>query len=305
MRAYYYTPEDLGVEGFPPGHMRLGGVTRTENPANADVFVLGPIMHHFSEEVLLNLKYLSGNEGRHFVWDLADDFRLFGEVGWNAIRCACTKHILADDPRTIPWPWPVEPWPRSHVEEVVGTDPNENYKYDVSFWGWRSPLNFTERACESLSRGDADRLRRLIHVNSGFFGHKCESDPDYLELRHGFVASLWLSRLALVPASIDGVVRYRLYEQMSMGRGLPVHICDNCVLPWPSKINWDECVVSIPEAEVDNTGDLLVEWLLEHDDADIRRRAEYGQLMFNTWLHRDKWDELFGIVARERLEGKL
>jgi hypothetical protein len=108
-----------------------------------------------------------------------------------------------------------------------------------------------------------------------------------------------------VPASIDGVVRYRLYEQMSMGRGLPVHICDNAVLPWADRIDWDICTVSVPEAKVDNVGLLLVEWLAQHSDAEIRERARYGQAMFETWLHRDKWNELFGIAVRERLEGKI
>jgi len=282
------------------------------------VYVLGAIMHHFSKETLLNLKYLSGNEKRHFVWDCADDFRLFGEVGWNPIRCACTKHILADDPRTIPWPWPVDPL-TDH--EVLAGMP-DGFEFDTSFWGWRTPLglDLTVRACAAAKDMGPKRLKVLEHQNKFFFGWKTEEEADYRPLREGFIKSLYNSRLSLVPRSIDGVIRYRLYEQMSMGRGLPIHLCDNVVMPWQSKIDWDTIIpklnvewpgdfdhtgLSCPEAEVDSLGHLLVEWLAEHDDADIRKRAAYGLEMYNQWLHRDRWDELFGIVAKERLEGKL
>lgn len=317
MKVYYYTPAELGVEEFPPGLMRLGGFDVTENPNDADVWALQPIMHHFSKEKLLNLKYLPGREERHVVWDCADNFRTFG-VPWIAIRCATTKHILKKDPTTIAWPWPVEPFPRLHVEAVLGYEPQEAYRHDVSFWGWRTPLSLTDRACESI--GGFLRLRSLIWLNTFFFGHKTEADPDYGSLREGFVKSLWESRLALVPASIDGVIRYRLLEQVGMGRGLPVHICDNVVMPWAHKIEWDMIVpklnvewpegfdhtgLSLPEAMVDQTGSLLVEWLAEHSDDYIKEAAWYGQEMYNTWLHRDKWDELFGIAVRERLEGRM
>ena len=64
-----------------------------------------------------------------------------------------------------------------------------------------------------------------------------------------------------------------------------------------NKINWDLCCISIPEAEVDNVGPLLAEWLADHDEDYIREAAWYGQEMFDQWLHRDKWDELFGIAV--------
>lgn len=303
MKVYFYTPQDVGLEKFQPGLMRLEGFDRTENPANADLYCLPSIMHHFSKEVLLNLKYLSGNEERHIVWDLADDFRTFG-VPWIAIRCACTKMMLEADPTTIAWPWPVEPLPFSRVQQLASHAAilESEFEYDVSFWGWRTPLDRTDRACKSIDR---IKLKSLIRLNDFFFGYKKETDNDYQNLRCGFVTSLWQSRLALVPASIDGVIRYRLLEQMSMGRGLPVHICDNAVLPWQSEINWDLCHISIPETNVDNVGALLVEWLAEHGDEEIRMRAKYAQEMFNEWLHRDKWDALFARAVTMRLEGKI
>jgi len=300
MKVYYYTPADLGVESFHPGHLRLGGFERTENPHNADVWALGPIMHHFPKETLLNLKYLPGHEEQHVVWDLADDFRTFG-MPWIAIRCACTKHILKADPTTIPWPWPVQPATETAFYKEARPGWHTNFIYDVVFNGWRSPLSFTEDACESVERTS---LRHLLVRNEGFWGHMEEGEKRERMYR-AFIANLYYGRLALVPTSIDGVVRYRLYEQMSLGRGLPVHLCDNVCYPWDTKIDWSACVVTIAEADAKNTGDLLVKWLQNTGDKEIRERAGYAKKMFDKWLHRDRWDELFGIAVRERLAGKL
>ena len=304
MKVYFYTPEDVGLKEFQPGLMRLEGFDRVENPANADLYCLPTIMHHLSKEVLLNLKYLAGNEEKHIVWDLADDFRTFG-VPWIAIRCACTKMMLEADPTTIAWPWPVEPLPRQRIDEILEgvyalTDP---FGFDVVFWGWNTPLALTYQACASVARTFGSRAH--IRRNEFFFGYKSESDPDYKENRQGFVAGLWEGRLALVPTSIDGVVRYRLYEQMSMGRGLPVHICDNAVMPWASQIGWEDIMITIPEAEVDNTGPLLAEWLGGQPDEVIRGKAQYAQGVFDEWLHRDRWDLLFARAVTMRLEGKI
>jgi hypothetical protein len=329
VKLYYYKPEELGVEKWKPGIMRPKGFDITENPKNADVFCLPAIMHHFPKQVLLDLKYLPGNERRHFLWDCADNFRTFDGIPWNAIRCCTTKRILKEDPTTIAWPWPVEPLPRRRVEEILAGQHtmHDKFGFDVSFWGWNTPLELTGKACDSISHLPPvarAKIKALIHRNKFFFGYRTKADDDYEELHSGFVASLWESRTVLVPASIDGVIRYRLLEQVSMGRGLPVHICDNVVMPWADRIEWDLIVpklnvdweaakgkhfdhtgLSCPEAMVDQVGPLLVEWLREHSDAEILERAKYGQAMFNAWLHRDRWNELFGIAIRERMAGKI
>lgn len=315
MKVYYYTPEDLGVATFPEGFLRLEGFDQTENPYNADVWALQPIMYHFSAEVLGNLKYLPGREERHIVWDCADDFRTFG-IPWIAIRCAAGRPMIEADPTTIPWPWPVEDLGRGRRLE-----PPEGFTYDVGFQGWLTPLGETGMACDSILA--TSQLTSRIVRNNFFFGYVTPEDPNYQPMRESFIDTIYKSRLSLVVRSIaSGVVRYRAYEAMSMGRPF-ISIGDNVVFPWQSEIDW-ACIiplldpgityetvgnyklfVSLKEADTALVGGLLVEWLRNHDDKDILDIGRYARRMYRKWLHRDKWDSLFAQAVTLRLEGRI
>ncbi len=291
MKAYFYTAEECGLSEFKPGTLRLTGFDITEDPGEADVFVVPTIMYWVGRENLLRLPYLKGNERRHVMFNIADWFRKSLGIPAMMFRCDCTKWVKEQDPTTISWPWPVDD---------LGEWIDKPFKYDVVFQGWVSDV-ITDTTCDSVLNTD---LNSHIQRHKFFYGYEDESQPSTQELRRTFLETLAASRLSLCPRSIpEGVTRYRLFEALSMGR-VCVHFCDNCVLPLSDRIDWDRCVITIPESEAENTGAILTKWLSEHSDDEIREMGRYGREMWARWLDSSKWDDLFSEIATERLGGE-
>jgi len=94
MKAYYYTAEECGLSEFSPGTMRLAGFDITENPEEADVFVVPTIMYWVGKENILKLPYLKGNERRHAMFNVADYFKTAIGIPAMMFRCDCTRWIL-------------------------------------------------------------------------------------------------------------------------------------------------------------------------------------------------------------------
>ena len=86
-----------------------------------------------------------------------------------------------------------------------------------------------------------------------------------------------------------------------MGR-VPVHACDNCVYPFADRIDYSKCSLTIKESDIDRTGEIVADFLADHNDDDIREMGEYGREMWSRWLDSSKWDSLFSAVVLEKLE---
>jgi len=293
MRAYYYTPQECGMSEFPSGLLQLSGFESTNNPDDADVFVVPPIMMFVGRDNLLNLPYLKGNETRHVMFNVADWIDIGLGIPAIMFRCDTTQHLLEIDPTVVAWPWPVED---------LGDWMDRSFEYDVVFQGWVStPL--TDVVCDSVV--NTKGLNSYIKRHNFFYGYQDESKPETQELRRTFLETLAASRLSLVPRSIPaGIVRYRFYEAMSMGR-IPVHFCDRCVLPFVDRIDYDVCSIHIQESESAHAGEIIADWLAKHDDDEIRERGAYGREMWKKWFDSNKWSELFSIVVKERLSDYL
>lgn len=278
MRVYYYTPADLGVKEFPPGHMRLAGAEAVTDPKRADVFVLPPILHHFKPQ-LARLPYLAGAEPWHVFWNLADDYLEQFQMPALFLRAEATKEIVAASPTTRGWPWPVDDLYASF----------ESFDLDVVFQGWAStPL--TNAVVESVR--NTPQLRAHLELHDFFYGYH-DTEPAYAHYRASFIDTLRRSRLSLVPRSIkQGVIRYRFYEALSAGR-VPVHFCDGRVLPWADRIDYDRCSLHIPEAKAPYAGEIIAAWLADHSDEQIREMGEYGRAMWLRWLDPREWDHRF------------
>jgi len=82
---------------------------------------------------------------------------------------------------------------------------------------------------------------------------------------------------------------------------VPVHFCDNCVLPFSDRIDWGRCSITIPESEAKHTGAILTEWLSKHSDAEIREMGRYGREMWIRWLDSSKWNSLFAEIVKEKI----
>ena len=288
MKAYFYTPEECGLPEFASGIMRLSGFGAVTDPDEADVFVVPTMMYHAGRKALLDLPYLKGNERRHAMFNVADWYTNVLGIPAMMFRCDCTKWVKEQDPTTIPWPWPVED---------LGEWIDRPFKYDVAFQGWVSK-ELTNTVCDSAHRAG---LNTHIQRHNFFYGYRDASAAETQALRRTFLETMATSRLSLVPTSIpNGVVRYRFYEAISMGR-VPVHFCDNCVLPLSDRIDWTRCSIAIPESEAEHTGAILTEWLAEHSDDEIRETGRYGRGMWSRWLNSLNWDELFAEIVMGKL----
>ncbi len=298
MNYYCYTAGECGLETLPPGELRLGGWLKVADPREADAFVVPCDIKHLTNEQIRALPYLAGNESRHALFCISDQpTRTLGFPGI-FFRADANTGILAKDPTTIPWPWPVQDlgeW--SHP-------PRLGFQYDVVFVGWNStPL--TQIVCDAVR--EHGRLKTFIQLNNEFYG-TWETRRETAKLTHYrdlFMRTLHDSRLSLCARSIAaGVVRYRFYEAMSMGR-VPVHFNDNAALPFPSQIDWDHCSIRIPEAQAGEAGLILRAWLDTHSDAEILERGAYGRRMWEEYLDGSKWDSRFGWCVAERLAGRI
>jgi hypothetical protein len=290
MKAYTYTASELGLPSLPDGQLRLAGFEPTRNPQEADAFIVPTLMQYIGKDKLLNLPYLRGNERRHVMFNIGEWMGVYLGIPAIMFRCDMTKKLKSHDPTALAWPWPVE-----NLGEWMG----EHLRRDVVFQGWVStPL--TDVVCDSVLTNSA--LSTHIQRHKGFFGYEPDGAERTKLLRRTFLETLASSRLSLVARSIpEGVVRYRLYESLSMGR-VPVHLCDGCVMPFADRIDWDSCVLTIAEKDAPQAGEIIEDWLCRHSDADIRERGLYGRRMWETWLDSSKWDDLFALVVREKLE---
>jgi len=303
MRAYYYTPEQCGMDAFPSGTLRLAGVEETDDHLAPDtVFVVPPMLHHLvgygnratRADRLYGLDHILRHPARHVAFNVGDSYRFFPNLPCLWLRCDCTAEVMTQDPTTVPIAWPV----RDHADCLAL--PDGGYAFDVSFIGWDSgPL--TARAVASCRATSG--LACDIETHQWFYGYVERDDPERAAIANArYKASLRASRLTLCPASIpDGVIRYRLYEGLSAGR-IPVLIGDGSVLPFgPTLDEWKECVVWIRESAVDNTGAILRAWLDAHDDAELARRGAIARRLWTRWMDSARWPELFSEIVAARM----
>jgi len=288
-KVYYYTPRECGLSEFPAGLMRLAGFDKTTNPEDADAFCVQGGLQVVGPESLRKLPHLKGNERRHCGLSIAEWYNTSIGIPGMWFRCDTTRWIKEQDPTTISWPWPVED---------LGGWSDHPFERDVVFVGWSSTM-LTDVACESVIAHDG--ISSLIKRKDTFYGYQ-PPGKEKLDAHSFFLDTLAGSRVSVCARSVpNGVIRYRYWEGMSIGR-IVAHICDNCVYPLSDRIDYDAFTIQIPEADTDKTGEIIADWLSRHDDNDIRERGVYARKMYDKWLHRDKWDSLFGILVSERLE---
>lgn len=296
--AYYYAPADLGLGEFPPGYMRLRGFDVTTDPASADCFVLPCDIRHVTDRQIRALRYLSPEtERRHVFYSNAEyPRRAFPLADAIVFR---TDHNLglarSGNSKVMTWAWAVD-----DLAAYVPL-PEGGFEFDCHFQGWRStPL--VDTVCESVVRAG---LAAHVQVHDFFYGTlESAQDPRLAELRRTFLESMQRSRLVLVPRSKpEGVVRWRFYEALSMGR-VPVHFCDECVLPFEDRVDWSTCTIRIREGDAARTGSMLKEWLRTHEDEEIIAMGAHGRAIWETWLAPAVWEDVWGQVVRERVRSR-
>uniref|UniRef100_A0A6M3LST1 Glycosyltransferase n=1 Tax=viral metagenome TaxID=1070528 RepID=A0A6M3LST1_9ZZZZ len=307
MKAYFYTDDEVGQPWLGPDADRLThedfepfpdprfnwcafpSFEPTEDPQEADIFVMRQRLSKVGE--IDHLPHLKGNEERHVFFDLADNYKTYPGIDALYLRGAAVQQVFDVNPTTVSWPWPTEDFGR------FMSTPAGGWQYDVSFQGQASDMaRVAMQSCIDAGLGCA------FHINDRFWPHICEDNDRVGErLRRTFSENMQGGRLSLCPTTLtQGVIRYRLYEAMSMGR-VSIHICDGGVLPMQDKIDWDRCVVHIAEADAANAGPIIKAWLDRHSDAEIWDMGLYAREMWVKWLWRGTWAENVDLVVRERL----
>jgi len=302
MKVYNYTPEDLGFEAFPQGTLRLQGhnIKQVTDPDKADVFVLPPIIRILvpgsgQQPDWNRLPYLEGNEDRHVVYSVADDMYMNTPPTMIAFRCECTQDVLKRNPDTIAWPWPVDDlWAWMSLRDG-------RFTHDITFHGWVS-TGLCAKALDIIER--IPYLSHDIRRDKRFWGTRGVFSPEeYVKLRRTFLDSMQASRTSLSVRSIpSGVIRYRFYEAMSMGRFV-IHVNDGCVYPFDWAIDYDQVCLRVPEAAVDKIEQhMSAVWALP--DQQFIEMGLYAREMWDRYLNSAKWPEIMGEVVKE-IEGYL
>lgn len=294
MHQYVYKPEDLGLTAFSPGELRLAGIEKTENPAEADIFVLPGGLHSFFPADLDRLPYINGRWERLVALHVSDDDagRIHYERGSLFLRCNTRPHVLATDPNTISWAWPVDDF-----AECIPIPPN-GFLYDVSFHGWVKSHPSREIATSACLANH--KLRCDFARYADFCGYIYDT-PEGLRRRAEFRRSMRESRLALCPESIDGVFPYRFFEAMSAGR-MPVLVSSDYVLPWEKQIPYHEFCLFVPRSDAERTGEIVLDFVRTHTDDEITYRGGLGRRHWERYLDSRKWETLATEAVKMKLE---
>jgi len=293
MKAYYYTPEQLNMESFPSGEMRLNKVIAepTIIPAEADVFVISAGFHVVPDEVLYNLPHWGQHHARHAILNVSDSFRRFTTHPMMIFRCDTTKAVMEANPWTIPIAWPVEDLRKYHNgPRVFDSGP------DVCFVGWIS----TKLCREALHRLRQSRLTTDFTTYDHFYGYLSKEDQD--ARRQPFIDSMAAAKTSLCVRSIPaGVIRYRFYEAMSMGR-LVIHVNDNAVYPFAEHIDYDKFVIKVPEDQVHDIGSIVFNKLKEMGPLSQWRIGVLARAEWLLWLNADDWNMRFAQECEKRIK---
>jgi len=293
MKAYYYKPEHLDMESFPSGEMRLDPVIAepTIIPAEADVFVIPAGFHVVKDEVLYNLPHWAKHNERHVILNVSDSFRRFTANPMMIFRCDTTVEVMRENPWTIPIAWPVEDLRKYYaLPGIYDSAP------DVSFVGWVS-TGLCKQALHNLRQSE---LHCDFTTYNEFYGYLSKDEQD--KRRQPFIDSLAEAKTSLCVRSIPaGVIRYRFYEAMSMGR-LIIHINDNAVYPFAEYIDYDRFVIKVPEEQVKDVADIVIEKLRQTSIVGRWRAGMLARSEWLLWLNADDWNLRFALECEERLK---
>lgn len=293
MKAYYYQPSHIPMREFPPGYFKFDPaiIASTEDPANADCFVLPTDIRHVTDQQILDLPFLDGNENRHVFFTLSEHEKRPLPVDALAFRTDHNKVLAVENPRARAWCWASE-----DLAAYVKV-PDGGFRFDVHAQLWASsPLtNQTVESCKEAGLAVHDQR------NSFFYGHlETANDARLGELRQSFLETMQASRLVLVPRSRPRVNRYRFFEAMSMGR-VPVLLGDDVLLPCADKIDYARCSIRIGEEYAGVLGHALVDMLTQHTETGIIEMGLYGRSMWERWLAPAVWERSWSELVAEAL----
>lgn len=291
LKMYVYDAKEIGLSHFHPGELRLEGFEKTKDPNQADVFVIPEaLMYMQRRERLQAFPYMNGREERHVGFDVSDHEPVYS-MKCMFIRCNTRPFMIAKDPNTISWAWPVEDF--GDIAEPC------EFKHDVSFRGWIS-TETRKQTCESALATEG--LSKDIYMSKEFYGYIERDDPERAKgLKKDYKDSLRYARVSICGESIPGVFPYRFFEAMSAGR-VGALFGSDYVLPWKDEIPWDEVSIRFPREQASNAGPLLKQWISEHSDDQIREMGKRAREYWVKFLNSRDWPRTMGLAVMKKLK---
>lgn len=299
MKQFVYEAQHAGMASWPSGELRLEGIEVTENPQDADIFVCPGALSLFQvdgvlqHDKLYQLPHLRGNEARHIVFDVSDNFTKPINLPLIFIRCDARDWMLKTDPNTIQMGWPVE----DYAECVA--PPVDGFKYDVSFQGW---LSSDARIDSSNACKSNPELKSDIATYPDFTGY-IYHEPEGVRRRAEFRRSMRESRVCLCPESIPGVLPYRFFEAMSAGR-VPLLVSSDYVFPFQSEIPYKDFTLTCGRDYACEAGRVAQDFIGMYSDDEI---AHMGRIARNWWERRldsRHWPKLHTYAITQQLEAR-
>lgn len=293
-----------------------------DRPELADVLVLPQTVCTLAQSSDLWARFWDEPEVRRrpeclVCYDASDAFNAIPVHGALYFRAGGSAIHQRQYPTMVPWPWnaPNLGWA---TRDCLGAD----RRYPVTFQGWKTPLDLTERAVASCVRafGASACHVAVYHNFHGYCGPSAGNHREGEEQAPGLTGNatdgvsreeavrreaeyrrgLREAELVLAPQSIIGVPRYRVYEAQSAGR-LPVWIGNETLPPLADKVNWDRIAIRIDAADVDWIGDTLFQYLMLVPLAERRAREHEAQAAYREWFDPARVPENMTRVVAERL----
>ncbi len=307
VKIHSLRPEALRLLGYTQfSELNFKGATMVDTIEEADaVFiplptrpVLDPSQHgiHMGapelQEIITKFRL---EEKRVITYDCSDFTADYTATNPNCIfiRCSAKGWYVRQMPRTISWPWPVENW-----ADVVPM-PEGGFKYDVSGHMW---LSSSTRVNAIDSVRETFGARADLVTRKEFWGYLERDDlARAMPMKVAMKKSMQESRVSLCPASIPNVFPYRFFEALSAGR-VPALFCSDYVLPFGTKVKYNDFCLMFGEEDSRQAGPLIKEWLSRHTDDEIIAMGLRGREAFQQWLNvRDRGDELMTYAIEEAL----
>lgn len=293
LTAYCYSDQELmRVLRFTPEQLERARVKlpktfdRTYSPNKADCYWIAIDLGHAEAyhggalEIHMRLPMLDhwrGNEARHVAYFCSDGAN---PVGLPLIMFRQSFFKNRRDPNVVAWPYAVEDF-----GNLVTGDFSE-LPYDVSFVGSRVSHKSRIESFDSVQATPG--LRSFLDDSKLHWG-SVEHTEVGKRRKALFVKSLAESRLVLA-ARGGGLSSYRFFEAMSAGR-VPVLFADDWELPRADVIDWDRCIIQIPESEAGNAGPILLDYISHTTDDELAAMGCRCRQAWCAYLNPVVWPE--------------
>lgn len=296
MKAYTYRPQDIGLDRWPEGELRLDGFEPVTDPHQADVFICpGPLSMFQNENDLDRFPFIESHEDQHVFFDCSDHATLYTRRMPILIRCNLRPFMLAAHPNSISWSWPVEDY-ADCVEVPAG-----GFRYDVSFHGW-----VTSHATRQHSTASCLANKKLncdLALYSDFTGYIYHT-PEGIRRRQEFRRSMRESRIALCPESINGVFPYRFWEAMSAGR-VPLLVGSDFIFPFEDEIPYDSFSLQCSRGDAGEASKVAAQFLASHSDSEIIELGLMARHYWEKYLNSADWPKTMARAVEKQLQARL